>query len=137
MLAILLPLVLAVSNPTVDVYNNSQIQEIDGRDVIFGVKETVEEIAIDKEIEGHIIVEITKIESPHQAINIIGLQWLRKNYEVEVLVTINGKEYKGKSIKKTFLFAALLDVEGGEVPLNRKAFSKALQHALLDSFQYL
>lgn len=137
MLAILLPLVLATSNPTVDVYNNSQIQEIDGRDVIFGVKETVEEIAIDKGIEGHIIVEITKIESPHQAINIMGLQWLKKNYEVEVLLKINGKEYKGKSIKKTFLFAALLDVEGGEVPLNRKAFSKALQHALLDSFQYL
>lgn len=137
MLAILLPLVLAVSNPTVDVYNNSQIQEIDGRDVIFGVKETVEEIAIDKGIEGHIVVEITKIESPHQAINIMGLQWLRKNYEVEVLLKINGKEYKGKSVRKTFLFAALLDVEGGEVPLNRKAFSKALQHALLDSFQYL
>jgi len=28
------------------------------------------------------------------------------------------------------LFAMFLDVEGGEVPLNRKAFSKALQESL-------
>ena len=138
MLAILLPLALTLSNPVVDtVYNNSQVQEIDGRNVTFGVKETVEEIAIDKEIEGHIRVEITKIESPQQMLNIAGLQWLRKNYEVEVLVTVNGVGHEGRAVRKTFLFAALLDVEGGEVPLNRKAFSKALQRALEDAFTSL
>jgi len=135
MLAILLPLALTFTNPTVDtVYNTSKVQQIDGRDVTFGVKETVEELALDKGIEGHITVEITKIESPQQMLNIAGLQWLRKNYEVEVLITINGKEHNGQAVRKTFLFAAFLDVEGGEVPLNRKAFSKALQRALENAF---
>lgn len=135
MLAILLPLALAVSNPTVDtVYNTSQVQTIDGRDVCFGIKETVEELAIDKNLEGHITVEVAKIESPQQMLNIAGLQWLRKNYVVEVKVTIDGIEHNGKAVRKTLLFAALLDVEGGEVPLNRKAFSKALQRALEDAF---
>lgn len=135
---ILLPLALAVSNPVVDtVYNTSNVQQIDGRDVTFGVKETVEELALDAGIEGHIRVEITKIESPQQMLNVAGLQWLRKNYVVEVMISIDGKAYNGDAVRKTLLFAALLDVEGGEVPLNRKAFSKALQRALEDAFKSL
>ena len=138
MLAILFPLVLSLSNPQVDtVYNTSKVQQIENRDVTFGVKETVEEIAIDKKIEGHITVEIIKIESPQQMINIAGLQWLRKDYEVEVLITIDGKEHKGQAVRKTLLFAAFLNVEGSEVPLNRKAFSKALQRSLEDALKNL
>jgi len=138
MLAILLPLALTFTTPKVDtVYNTSKIQQIDGRNVTFGVKETVEEIALDKNIEGNIIVEITKIESPQQMINIVGMQWLKKNYEVEVFVTIDGNRYVGKAIRKTFLFAAFLNVEGNEVPLNRKAFSKTLQRSLEDAFKNL
>jgi hypothetical protein len=136
MLTILLPLALALSTPKVDtVYNTSKIQQIDGRDVTFGVKETVEELALDKNIEGNITVEITKIESPQQMLNIVGMQWLKKDYIVEVKVTIDDKSYNGEAIRKTFLFAALLNVEGGEVPLNRKSFSKSLQHALEDAFK--
>jgi hypothetical protein len=138
MLAILLPLALTFTTPKVDtVYNTSKIQQIDGRNVTFGVKETVEEIALDKNIEGNIIIEITKIESPQQMINIVGMQWLKKNYEVEVFVTIDGNRYVGKAIRKTFLFAAFLNVEGNEVPLNRKAFSKTLQRSLEDAFKNL
>ena len=138
MITILLPLVLTFTTPKVDtVYNTSKVQQIDGRNVTFGVKETVEEIASDKNINEHIVVEITKIESPQQMLNIIGMQWLKKDYEVEVLITIDGKQYTGKAIRKTFLFAAFLNVEGGEVPLNRKSFSKALQKSLEDAFDNL
>ena len=138
MLTILLPLALALSNPQIDtVYNTSKIQQIDGRDVTFGVKETVEEIALDKDINDHIIVEITKIESPQQMLNIVGMQWLKKDYVVEVKITIGEKSYEGEAIRKTFLFAALLNIEGGEVPLNRKSFSKSLQKALEDAFKDL
>ena len=138
MLTILLPLALALSNPQIDtVYNTSKIQQIDGRDVTFGVKETVEEIALDKDINDHIIVEITKIESPQQMLNIVGMQWLKKDYVVEVKITIGEKSYEGEAIRKTFLFAALLNIEGGEVPLNRKSISKSLQKALEDDFKDL
>jgi hypothetical protein len=138
MLAILLPLVLTFTTPKVDtVYNSSKVQQIDGRDVTFGVKETVEELALDKNIKGNITVEITKIESPQQMLNIVGMQWLKKDYIVEVKITIDDKSYNGEAIRKTFLFAALLNVEGGEVPLNRKSFSKALQKSLEDAFRNL
>jgi hypothetical protein len=139
----MLPLLLAATLATTQidtVINSTPIQTIEDRDVRFGVKETVEEILYDKGINplaSYISVEITKIESPQQKLNIVGMQWLRKNYIVEVKITIDGKEYVGDAKRKTLLFAALLDVENNEVPLNRKAFSKALQRSLEDALKTL
>lgn len=139
----MLPLLLAATLATTQidtVINSTPIQTIEDRDVRFGVKETVEELLYDKNINPsscHISVEIIKIESPQQKLNIVGLQWLRKDYIVEVKITIDGKEYTGDAKRKTLLFAAALDVENNEVPLNRKAFSKALQRSLEDALKTL
>ena len=139
MISLLLAATLATSQIDT-VINSSPVQTIEDRDVRFGVKETVEELLYDKGINplaSHITVEIVKIESPQQKLNIVGMQWLRKNYIVEVKITIDGKEYAGDAKRKTLLFAALLDVENNEVPLNRKAFSKALQRSLEDALKIL
>ena len=139
MISLLLAATLATSQIDT-VINSSPVQTIEDRDVRFGVKETVEELLYDKGINplaSHITVEIVKIESPQQKLNIVGMQWLRKNYIVEVKITIDGKEYAGDAKRKTLLFAALLDVENNEVPLNRKAFSKALQRSLEDALKTL
>ena len=116
--------------------NKTTIQTVGDRDVTFGVKEEVEEILTNKGIaicdSGDIKVDvaITKIESPQEIINIIGVQWLKKDYIIETEIVKDGKIYKGIGVKKTFIFAMFLNVEGGEVPLNKKAFSKALQTSL-------
>lgn len=139
----MLPLLLAATLATTQidtVINSTPVQTIEDRDVRFGVKETVEELLYDKNINPlscHIAVEIVKIESPQQKLNIVGLQWLRKDYIVEVKIIIDGKEYTGDAKRKTLLFAAALDVENNEVPLNRKAFSKALQRSLEDALKTL
>ncbi len=134
MLAILLPIALAVTNPKIDtVYNSSKINQIDGRDVRFGVSETAEELILDANVKHEnavYSVEIVSIESPQEMLNIAGTQWLKKNYVVKVALIHDGKYFYGEGKRKTTLFAMFLDVEGGEVPLNRKAFSKALQTAL-------
>lgn len=136
MINVLLPIMLAVTNPQVDtVYNTSSTKEIDGRDVCFGVKETVEELVLDAGIDGSVEVEIFKIESPQQIINILGVKWLRKDYIVETRIYVDGTAKEGYGKRRTLVFAALLDVEGNEVPLNRKAFSKALQSSLTDSVE--
>lgn len=141
MLSILLPVVLSVSNPQVDtVYNSSSVPEIDGRDVRFGVVETVEELIIDEGLnqENQVYsVEILSIESPQELINIAGTQWLKKSYVVKTAIIHNGEYYYGEGKRKTVLFAMFLDVEGGEVPLNRKAFSKALQESLQEAVRVL
>ena len=136
---ILLPLALLTAQPQeVTVTNNSNVVSIDGRDITFGVKETVEELALEAGINyetQYVEVSIEEVESPQQMLNVVGLQWLRKDYVVKVKIKVDGQEYFGYGKRKTLLFAALLDVEGGEVPLNRKAFSKALQSALKDAFK--
>jgi hypothetical protein len=144
MLAILLPLFLSTSTPCykVDtVYNYTPIETIGDRNVIFGVKETAEEIASDngfqlcENADKNISIEILKIESPEQTLNIVGMQWLKKDYIVTIAITVNGMTYQGEAKKSTFLFAALLNVEDNKIPLNKKVFSKTLESALKSTFK--
>ena len=122
-----------------NVSNSTKIEKIDGRDLTFGVKEEVEEILNN---QGYFItdstgfavqVSITKLESPQQILNIVGLKWLRKDYIVETEICMGSGCFTGSSMRRTFIFAALLDVQNNEVPLNRKSFSKALQSSLKDA----
>ena len=143
MLNILAPILLALTpvEPTlvkVNVTNAQHIQTIGGRDVTFGVKENVEELLIEKGyttvdsgVAFDVQVSIDSIYSPQQLLNIIGLQWLRKDYIVETTICIGSGCFKGKGERRTFIFAMFLNVENGEVPLNKKAFSKSLQEALI------
>ena len=120
----------------VHVNNVQHIQVIGGRDVTFGVKETVEELLIEKGYTPNdslgfpVQVTIDSIYSPQEILNIMGIQWLRKDYIIETTVCIGSGCFKGKGERRTFIFAMFLNVENGEVPLNRKAFSKALQESL-------
>ena len=99
MLNFLLPILLTInpSNTTkvsVNVINVQHIQTIGGRDVTFGVKETVEELLIEKgytpdDSLGMVVqVSIDSISSPQQIVNIMGLQWLKKDYLVETTICI-------------------------------------------------
>jgi len=149
MLNILAPILLSLApvNPTlvkVNVSNAQHIQTIGGRDVTFGVKETVEELLIEKgytPVDSGVAfitqVSIDSIYSPQQIINIMGLQWLKKDYFVETSIFIGNSCFKSVGVRKTFIFAAFLNVENNEVPLNRKAFSKALQESLTKTTKQL
>jgi hypothetical protein len=145
MLNLLIPMMLAIQPAdTTKIYigsvsNSTKIEKIDGRDLTFGVKEEVEEILNN---QGYFItdstgfavqVSITKLESPQQILNIVGLKWLRKDYIVETEICMGSGCFTGSSMRRTFIFAALLDVQNNEVPLNRKSFSKALQSSLKDA----
>ena len=140
LLEIITPIIMSLLGPgctyVATPVNQTKIQNVGGRDIIFGVKEEVEEILLNKGIticdsgDVKVDVTITKIESPQEIINIMGVQWLKKDYIIETEIVKDGKIYKGIGVKKTFIFAMFLNVEGGEVPLNIKAFSKALQTSL-------
>ena len=127
----------------INVSNATRIQKIESRDVLFGVKETVEELFIN---EGYTTVDsgnvfnvqvtIDSIYSPQQILNIIGTKWLRKDYIVETSICIGSGCYKGKGERSTFIFAMFLNVENDEVPLNRKAFSKALEASLRETMKF-
>ena len=140
----LLSSLLFLIQPTpikVHVNNGSSIKKIETRDVTFGVKETVEEILsnqgytpVNDTMEGmDVWVSIDSIYSPQQILNIVGMKWLRKDYVVETSICIGSGCFNGKGERSTFIFAAFLDVENNEIPLNRKAFSKALEASLRET----
>jgi hypothetical protein len=140
LLEIITPIIMSLSGPgctyVATPVNQTKIQTIGDRNIIFGIKEEVEEILTNKGIvvcdSGNVKIEIfiNKIESPQEIVNIMGVQWLKKDYIIETEIVKEGTSYKGIGVKKTFVFAMFLNVEGGEVPLNKKAFSKALQASL-------
>ena len=143
----LLSSLLFLIQPTpikVHVNNGSSIKKIETRDVTFGVKETVEEILsgqgytpVNDTMEGmDVWVSIDSIYSPQQILNIVGMKWLRKDYVVETSICIGSGCFNGKGERSTFIFAAFLDVENNEIPLNRKAFSKALEASLRETAKF-
>ena len=148
MLNFLFPILLALTpsdttKVNVHVNNTQHIQKIGDRDVTFGIKETVEELLIEKGYTPNdslgipVQVSIDSIYSPQQIVNIMGLQWLKKDYFVETSICIGNSCFKSVGVRKTFIFAAFLNVENNEVPLNRKAFSKALQESLTKTTKQL
>ena len=143
MLNILAPILLALAPGKdstfvkVNVVNAQHIETIGGRNVTFGVKEEVEELLINKgytPVDSGVVfnvqVSIDSIYSPQEILNIMGIQWLKKDYIVETSLCIGSGCFKAVGERKTFVFAMFLNVENNEVPLNRKAFSKALQESL-------
>ena len=143
MLSIIAPILLALAPGKdstfvkVNVINAQRIETIGGRNVTFGVKEEVEELLINKGytpvdsgVAFDVQVSIDSIYSPQEILNIMGIQWLKKDYIVETSLCIDSGCFKAVGERKTFVFAMFLNVENNEVPLNRKAFSKALQESL-------
>ena len=143
MLSIIAPILLALAPGKdstfvkVNVVNAQRIETIGGRNVTFGVKEEVEELLINKGytpvdsgVAFDVQVSIDSIYSPQEMLNIMGIQWLKKDYIVETSLCIGSGCFKAVGERKTFVFAMFLNVENNEVPLNRKAFSKALQESL-------
>ena len=143
MLSIIAPILLALAPGKdstfvkVNVVNAQRIETIVVRNVTFGVKEEVEELLINKGytpvdsgVAFDVQVSIDSIYSPQEILNIMGIQWLKKDYIVETSLCIGSGCFKAVGERKTFVFAMFLNVENNEVPLNRKAFSKALQESL-------
>jgi len=137
MLNILAPILLALAPDPIILHfsNNSGIEKIGNRNVEFGAKETLEEIMYTKGYQPvsdtaqgmSVWADLESIESPQQIINIFGMKWLRKDYVVTTSMCIGSGCFQGKGIRRTYVFAMFLDVENNEVPLNYKAYSKALQ----------
>ena len=112
LLEIITPIIISLSGPgctyVATPINQTKIQTVGDRNITFGVKEEVEEILSNKGIvlcdsgDVKIDVAINKIESPQEIVNIMGIQWLKKDYIVETEIIKEGTSYKGVGIKKTF-----------------------------------
>ena len=81
--SVLLSIQLAISVKVSNVRNSTPIEKIGDRPVVFGIKETLEEILVDQgySLDSNgmdVSVSLDEISSPQRILNIIGLQWLKK-----------------------------------------------------------
>lgn len=115
------------------------VTEIGGRPIIFGAQTTLEEIASSKYQlcnEGSPISgKIKSIAMPEQLVNIVGLQFLKREYIVSTEINVNGILLQGEASKVIYVNAMFISVEG--IPHNRKAYSKALEKSFKSGFESL
>lgn len=115
------------------------VTEIGGRPVIFGAQTTLEEIAASKYQlcnEGSPITgTIKSIGMPEELLNIVGLQFLKRDYIVYTEINVNGVIVTGEAKKTIYVNAMFVSVEG--IPHNRKAYSKALEKSFKNGFENL
>lgn len=117
----------------------ASVTEIGGRPIIFGAQTTLEEIASTKYQlcnEGSPITgEIKSIAMPEELLNIVGLQFLKRDYIVITEIKVNGITVLGEAKKTVYVNAMFVSVEG--IPHNRRAYSKALERSFKNGFEKL
>lgn len=117
----------------------STVTEIAGRPIIFGAQTTLEEIAATKYQlcnEGSPITgEIKSISMPEELLNIVGMQFLKRDYIVITEIKINGTTVTAEAKKTVYVNAMFVTVEN--IPHNRKAYSKALERSFKNAFESL
>jgi hypothetical protein len=117
----------------------ASVTEIGGRPIIFGAQTTLEEIASSKYPlcnEGSPISgTIKSIAMPEELLNIVGLQFLKRDYIVVTEINLNGVIVLGEAKKTVYVNAMFVSVEG--IPHNRKAYSKALEKSFKNGFENL
>ena len=110
----------------------AHVTEIAGRPVTFGAQTTLEQLLADKfnlSDTGQLVkVQINSVAMPEQLVNIIGLQFLKREYIVSVKLLAGDKAYTAEAKKTIFVNAMFLSVE--QIPHNKKAYSKALEKSL-------
>ena len=117
----------------------ASVTEIGGRPVIFGAQTTLEEIASSKyqlcNDGSPISGTIKSIAMPEQLVNIVGMQFLKREYIVSTEINVNGILLQGEAKKVVYVNAMFVSVEG--IPHNRKAYSKALEKSFKNGFESL
>lgn len=121
------------------VINTSSVKFLLDRPVEFGAKATLEELISDKYSlcdSGDIVSgEIVSIAMPEQLLNIVGLQFLKRQYIITTNIRINGKTYTGTATKTMFVNAMFLEVSA--IPHNKKVFYKTMQESLKNAVYYI
>ena len=117
-----------------DVKNNGEIEGINPKRFTLGVKQITEEIlSVNKTIceDGKpVSVLIESIEAPSTGISLGPFERKRKKTVVILVITMDGKEYRGVGDANTDVKSTFIELQDENLPFEKSAFSSALKKAI-------
>lgn len=117
-----------------DVKNNGEIEGINPKRFTLGVKQITEEIlSVNKTIceDGKpVSVLIESIEAPSTGISLGPFERKRKKTVVTLVITMDGKEYKGVGDANTDVKSTFIELQDENLPFEKSSFSSALKKAI-------
>jgi hypothetical protein len=120
------------------VVSKAEIEELNQRRIIFGIKQMTEEVLSEKYdlcTEGKpIFVEVLSIEAPSTGISLGPFQKKKKETIVKIKVIIDNKEFFGEGLAKTSVKSTFLDLNDENLPFQKTTFASAVKKAIEQIF---
>jgi hypothetical protein len=117
-----------------EVKNNGEIEGVNPKRFTLGVKQITEEILSVNNLiceDGKpVSVLIESIEAPSTGISLGPFERKRKKTVVTLVITMDGKEYKGVGDANTDVKSTFIELQDENLPFEKSAFSSALKKAI-------
>jgi len=116
------------------VVSTAEIEELNQRRIIFGIKQMTEEVLSEKYdlcVDGKpIFVEVVSIEAPSKGISLGPWQRKKKETIVKIKVIIDNKQLFGEGLAKTSIKSTFIDLNDEKLPFEKTAFASAVKKAI-------
>lgn len=136
---ILFPILVFSQNcyTVTDVSSTAEIEELNQKRIIFGIKQMTEEIISDKydlcEEGIPVFVEVLSIETPSKGLSLGPFAKNKKQTIIKVKVLLGEKEYYGEGLAEVSSQSLFLDLNDNTLPFNKTTFASAMKKALEQS----
>lgn len=116
------------------VVSTAEIEELNQRRIIFGIKQMVEEVLSEKydlcEDGKPVFVEVLSIEAPSKGFSLGPFQKKSKETVVKIKVIINNEDLIGEGLAKTSVQSTFLDLNDENLPFEKTTFASAVKKAI-------
>jgi hypothetical protein len=116
------------------VVSTAEIEELNQRRIIFGIKQMTEEVLSEKYdlcVDGKpIFVEVLSIEAPSKGISLGPWQRKKKETIVKIKVIIDNEEVFGEGLAKTSVESTFIDLNNENLPFQKTTFASAVKKAI-------
>lgn len=116
------------------VVSTAEIEELNQRRIIFGIKQMTEEVLSEKYnlcVDGKpIFVEVLSIEAPSKGISLGPWQKKKKETVVKIKVIIDNEELFGEGLAKTSVESTFIDLNDENLPFQKTTFASAVKKAI-------
>jgi len=122
-------------------FGNSEIENVDSKQFVFGVKNIVTELLMDtvKVCDDGMKVDviIKSVKSPSSALSVGVFEMKSQKTIVECEVIVDGVSYYGEGENSVDVATTLIELSNPDIPFERSSFAAALKKSLITCFEQI